>query len=64
VSRVAFIPRSFDFVDFIEADIQQSEIVVFSPFIDAIRRKIRRIHIGAHDKDVHQALHKLFGEHC
>ena len=30
-------PRTFDRVDFLEADIQQSEIVVFPPFMDALR---------------------------
>ena len=52
----------FDRVDFIEADIQQSEIVVFPPFIDALRKKVRRIHIGTHSKDVHWSLHGLFAE--
>jgi hypothetical protein len=52
----------FDIVDFIEADIQQSEIVVFPPFIDALRRKVRQIHIGTHGKDVHASLDRLFAE--
>jgi hypothetical protein len=52
----------FDRVDFIEADIQQSEIVVFPPFIDALRKKVRRIHIGTHGKDVHASLHSLFAD--
>jgi hypothetical protein len=51
----------FDRVDYIEADIQQSEIVVFPPFIDLLRRKVRRIHIGTHGKDAHWSLHELFG---
>jgi hypothetical protein len=50
----------FDRIDFIEADIQQSEIIVFPPFIDLLRKKVRRIHIGTHGKDVHTTLHKLF----
>ena len=52
----------FDRVDFIEADIQQSEIVVFPPFIDVLRKKVRRIHIGTHGKDVHASLEKLFAD--
>jgi len=52
----------FDCVDFIEADMQQSEIVVIPPFIDALRKKVRRIHIGTHGKDVHAALHRLFAD--
>jgi hypothetical protein len=53
----------FDRVDYLEADMQQSEIIVFPPFIDLLKRKVRRIHIGTHGKDVHQALHRLFEEH-
>lgn len=52
----------FDFVDYLEADIQQSEIVVFPPAVDAAKRKVRRIHIGTHGADVHWLLHRLFEE--
>jgi hypothetical protein len=52
----------FDRVDYLESDIQQSEIEVFPPFIDLLRQKVRRIHIGTHGKDVHQALHNLFAD--
>jgi FkbM family methyltransferase len=53
----------FDRVDYLESDIQQSEILVIPPFIDLLKRKVRRIHVGTHGKDVHQALHRLFDEH-
>jgi len=53
----------FDCVDYLESDIQQSEILVFPPFIDLLKRKVRRIHIGTHGKDVHRSLHRLFEEH-
>jgi len=52
----------FELVDYLEADIQQSEILVFPPFIEALRRKVRRIHIGTHGGDVHAALVRLFAE--
>ena len=52
-----------DTIDLLEADIQQSEILVFPPFIDLLRRKVRRIHIGTHGEDVHAELHKLFADH-
>jgi hypothetical protein len=52
----------FDLIDYVESDIQQSEIVVFPPFIDLLKKKVRRIHIGTHGLDVHQALHQLFEE--
>lgn len=52
----------FEKVDFLEADIQQSEILVFPPFIDLLRRKVHRIHIGTHGSEAHGMLHKLFAE--
>jgi hypothetical protein len=52
----------FDRVDFLEADIQQSEIIVFPPFRSLLKRKVRRIHIGTHGKDVHQRLLEMFAE--
>jgi hypothetical protein len=52
----------FEGVDYLESDIQQSEILVFPPFVDLLRRKVRRIHIGTHGRDVHDRLHKLFAE--
>lgn len=50
----------FDVVDYLESDIQQSEILVFPPFIDLLKKKVRRIHIGTHGVDVHRSLHELF----
>ena len=50
----------FDFVDYVEADMQQSEILVFPPHMDLLRKKVRRIHIGTHGDEVHQSLRDLF----
>ncbi len=50
----------FEVVDYVEADIQQSEILVFPPFLDLLRRKVRRIHIGTHGIENHKALHQMF----
>jgi hypothetical protein len=52
----------FHKVDLLESDIQQSEILVFPPFIDLLHKKVRRIHIGTHGEDVHMALHELFAD--
>jgi hypothetical protein len=52
----------FDRVDFLEADIQESEIIVFPPFRALLKRKVHRIHIGTHGKNVHQALLQMFVE--
>ncbi|HTF93874.1 MAG TPA: hypothetical protein VK632_12550 [Verrucomicrobiae bacterium] len=50
----------FDVVDFVESDIQQSEILVFPPFFDLLKKKVRRIHIGTHGAEVHATLLGLF----
>ena len=50
----------FDFVDYLEADIQQSEIIVFPPAARTLKRKVRRIHIGTHGTDIHWSLHQMF----
>lgn len=53
----------FDRVDYLEADIQQSEIVVFPPFMRLLGGKVRRVHIGTHGKDLHASMRELFVEH-
>jgi hypothetical protein len=50
----------FDVVDYLEADIQQSEIVVFPPHMGILKQKVRRVHIGTHGADVHAELGRLF----
>lgn len=50
----------FERVDYVESDIQQSEMVVFPPWIGVLNRKVRRVHIGTHGKDVHASLSALF----
>jgi len=53
----------FDRVDYLEADIQQSESIVFAPFMDTVSRKVRRIHVGTHGQTVHRNLSALFRCH-
>jgi hypothetical protein len=50
----------FDRVDYIEADMQESEIRAFPPFIDLLRRKVKRVHIATHGDKVHTDLRDLF----
>jgi len=49
----------FDLVDYLEADMQQSEIVVFPPHMDILKQRVRRVHIGTHGGDVHAELARL-----
>jgi hypothetical protein len=48
------------FVDYLEADIQQSEILVFPPCMRLLKQKVRRVHIGTHGKEIHNALSEMF----
>jgi hypothetical protein len=50
----------FDIVDYLESDIQQSEILVFPPFMNLLKYKVRRVHIGTHGAEVHSTLLQLF----
>lgn len=50
----------FDVVDYLESDIQQSEIIVFPPFMNLLRKKVKLVHIGTHGKEVHETLRSLF----
>ena len=50
------ILRPFDVVDYVESDIQQSEILVFPPYMTLLKRKVRRVHIGTHGREVHNTL--------
>src|ERR1051325_2171468 len=59
---LADILGPLDSVDYLEADLQESELVVFPPFMDLLKKKVRRVHIGTHGGDVHAMLHKLFAE--
>jgi len=50
----------FDVIDYVESDIQQSEILVFPPYMTLLKRKVRRVHIGTHGREVHTTLLQLF----
>ena len=50
----------FDRIDFLEADMQESEIRAFPLFLDLLRRKVKRVHIATHGSRVHDDLHTMF----
>ena len=51
-----------DRVDLLESDIQQSEMIVYPPYRDLLKRKVHRLHIGTHGREVHRMLHEMFAE--
>lgn len=60
---VADLLGPFDRVDYIEADLQCSEIVVFPPAIELMNRKVRRVHLGTHHPEQHRFLQGMFEQH-
>ncbi len=52
----------FTRVDFVEADLQQSESVVFPPAMDVLTKKVRRVLLGTHGRDTHDRMEALFRE--
>ncbi len=50
----------FERVDFVEADLQQSESVVFPPAMDVLTKKVRRVLLGTHGQSTHDRMEKLF----
>jgi hypothetical protein len=59
---LADILGPLDTVDLLEADIQQAEMIVFPPFRDLLKKKVRRIHLGTHGRDVHSSLSRMFAD--
>ena len=57
---LADVLQPFDYVDYLESDIQQSEHLVFPPAMHVIQAKVKRVHIGTHGQEVHQALLQEF----
>lgn len=50
----------FERVDLLEVDIQLAEAQVMPPCIDVFNRKVRRVHIGTHSREIHAAMRALF----
>ena len=57
---VADILAPFDFIDYLETDLQSAEVAVLPPAMDSLRRKVRRIHVGTHSQEGHRQLHRAF----
>jgi FkbM family methyltransferase len=49
-------------IDLLEVDIQRSELDVIAPCFAVVNRKVRRVHIGTHGRDIHAALRALFAD--
>ena len=37
-------------------------MIVYPPFRHLLKRKVHRLHIGTHGRDVHRMLHQMFAE--
>jgi hypothetical protein len=49
-----------DRVDLLETDLQRTEAEIFPSAMALVNRKVRRVHIGTHGRDVHDMLAALF----
>ncbi|MBT3535612.1 MAG: hypothetical protein HN478_17155 [Rhodospirillaceae bacterium] len=49
-------------VDYVEADLQESEGLVFPPAMDQLTKKVRRVHLGTHSDLTHEVLEGQFRE--
>lgn len=49
-----------DHVDYLEIDIQSTEIRALPPFMDLLKRRVGWIHLGTHGHDVHAELGRQF----
>lgn len=52
----------FDIVDYIEADLQVAETIVFPPFMDLLEKKVKRLHVGTHGELAHRSITELFSK--
>ncbi|MBM3509447.1 MAG: hypothetical protein FJX61_04815 [Alphaproteobacteria bacterium] len=60
---VADVLGPLPFVDYLEIDMQASELTALPPAIGVLTRKVRRIHLGTHSDLIHRAMRKLFRDH-
>jgi FkbM family methyltransferase len=52
-----------DHVDLIDLDVQGAELVVLRSAIDELDKKVKRVHIGTHSRDIEYGLRELFRQH-
>jgi FkbM family methyltransferase len=56
------LPKT-DRIDLIDVDIQGEELKVISAAIDALDRRVVRLHIGTHSHDIEAGLRQLLSQH-
>ena len=54
------ILQPLDFVDYLDVDIQYAERSVIPASMDLLSARVKRIHVGTHAPDIHDALENLF----
>jgi len=55
--------KDFERVDLIDFDVQGEELRIISSALDAIDRKVARLHIGTHGRNIERRLRHLLAEH-
>lgn len=54
--------EEYDRVDLIDMDIQSAELKVLQASIELLNKKVKRVHIGTHSKEIDEGLKNLFLE--
>ncbi|MBP7074084.1 MAG: FkbM family methyltransferase [Rhabdochlamydiaceae bacterium] len=55
--------EKYEHVDLIDMDIQGFELAVLEASIDLLNKKVKRLHIGTHSKEIDEGLKNLFQKH-
>ncbi|CAD7955089.1 unnamed protein product [Amoebophrya sp. A120] len=55
--------RDVEVIDLVDMDIQGQELYVIPRFLDEFADRVRRIHVGTHEKFVHKRLRAAFESH-
>lgn len=60
---LADVLAPYERVDFVEVDMQASEVEVFPPAMDRLTKKVRRVHMGTHGQVIHDHMEDMFRSH-
>jgi FkbM family methyltransferase len=50
----------FELVDFVDMDVQGAELEILEAAVDPLRRKVKRVHVETHSRQLHIDIGKLF----
>ena len=57
------IMKKYNHIDYIDMDVQGTELSIITDAITEMNCKVKRIHIGTHSREIEDGLHTLFLQH-